>query len=101
MPGMKGVRLGGRSKGTPNKATAEIKAAAQQYGPEAIEKLVSLMRSEDAEVAFRAANAILDRGYGRPAQMLQGDPEKPLQHNVAAMDEFTRKIMAMGERAAA
>jgi hypothetical protein len=40
----KGERFGGRKKGTPNKATAEIKAVAQQYGTEAIETLAEMMR---------------------------------------------------------
>jgi hypothetical protein len=40
----KGERFGGRKKGTPNKATAEIKAVAQEYGAEAIETLAEMMR---------------------------------------------------------
>ena len=31
-----GERRGGRQKGTPNKATADIKALAQKYTPEAL-----------------------------------------------------------------
>lgn len=85
----------------PNKATADIKAAAQLHGKEAIEKLVALLRGNNPEVALKAANAILDRGYGKPAQMLQGDPEKPLAVNVAALDAFTQRIAAMAERAKA
>ncbi len=45
-----GERRGGRKKGTPNKATAEIKALAQDYGPEAIEKLAKLMRGHDEQI---------------------------------------------------
>jgi hypothetical protein len=101
MPGIKGERFGGRRKGTPNKATAEIKAAAQQYGDEALLRLVDLMRGDQPDIALKAANAILDRAYGKPAQMLQGDPEKPLEHNVSAVDEFTRRIAAMAERVTA
>jgi len=90
-----------RKRGAPNKATAEIKAVAQLHGKEAIEKLVSLMRGDDPEIAFKAANSLLDRGYGKPAQTLQGDAETPLQHNIAVVDEFTRRIASMGEKLAA
>jgi hypothetical protein len=97
----KGDPRAGRKKGVPNKATAEIKSVAQLYGKEAIELLVSLMRGDDAEVALKAANALLDRAYGKPAQAIIGDPEKPLEHNVQVLDEFTRRIMAMADRTAA
>jgi hypothetical protein len=94
----KGERIGGRQKGTPNKATAEIKALAQEYGAEAIEALANALRSSDPKVAIMAANALLDRGYGKPAQTLTSDPEKPLQHNVAVVDAFTRRIADMASK---
>jgi hypothetical protein len=43
-------------------------------------------------VAIMAANALLDRGYGKPAQMLTGDPEKPLEYNIGVVDAFTQRI---------
>jgi hypothetical protein len=67
-----GKKFGGRRKGTPNKSTAEIRAFAQQYGPEAIGKLVNLMRqSDDYRVQLVAAKELLDRGYGRPTEMVE------------------------------
>ncbi len=63
------AKTGGRQAGTPNKATAEIKEVASQYGEEAIEKLVELMRGADnPQVQRAAAEALLDRGYGKPSQ---------------------------------
>lgn len=50
------------------KECAEVKALARQYGPEAIEKLVTLLRGEDARVAKAAADSLLDRAYGKPTQ---------------------------------
>ena len=92
MPGIKGERIGGRQKGTPNKATAEIKAVAQEYGAEAIETLAEMMRElADPKVRVMAANSLLDRGYGKPAQTLQGDPENPVAVNISALDAFTCK----------
>lgn len=72
-------KTGGRQKGTPNKVTAEIKSIAQKVGPEAIAKLVTLMRTAESEqVQAAAANSILDRAYGKPAQALVGeDGESP------------------------
>jgi hypothetical protein len=93
-----GERRVGRKPGVPNKANAAIKELASQYGPEAIEKLVELMRGKDPKVALKAANALLDRAYGKPAQMLQGDPEQPLTHNVALLNDFTCRINALAER---
>lgn len=87
----------GRKRGVPNKATAEIKLAAQEYGIEALETLAKVMRNTKADPRARvaAANALLDRGYGKPAQTIQGDPENPLQHDVTGLDEFTRRIKEM------
>lgn len=50
------------------KECAEVKALAREYGPEAIEKLVELLRGEDARVAKAAADSLLDRAYGKPTQ---------------------------------
>lgn len=66
-----GRKTGGRKPGTPNKATAEIRDAAQRYTAEALGVLCDVMRtgtSEQARVA--AANSILDRGWGKPTQSL-------------------------------
>ena len=77
MPGPpKGVRFGGRQKGTPNKLTAQIKALASEHGPSMINELVNIAltaRSPIARVA--AANAILDRAYGKPKQEIDVNAE--------------------------
>ena len=72
-------KSGGRKKGTPNKVTADIKALAQEHGPDAIKKLLGWMNDESIAVATRvaAAKELLDRGYGRPAQTIGGDSDKP------------------------
>lgn len=60
----------GNPGGRPKEA-AEVKALAREYGPEAIEKLVALMRADDPRVSKAAADSLLDRGYGKPAQSLE------------------------------
>ncbi|MGA7328323.1 MAG: hypothetical protein WBX25_28495 [Rhodomicrobium sp.] len=73
---------------------------AQTYGSAALDKLVGLMNDGNDEIAFKAAIAILDRAYGKPAQTIACDPEQPLGVNVTSLDAFTRRIAAMAERAA-
>jgi hypothetical protein len=55
----------GNPAGRP-KVAGEVRALARQYGPEAIAKLVTLMRgSDDERVQLAAARELLNRGYGR------------------------------------
>lgn len=71
-----GERRGGRQKGTPNKAskwTAPLREMAGEYTEEAVKVFVSVMRSSDAPPAARviAADRLLDRAHGKPAQALE------------------------------
>lgn len=69
-----GERRGGRQKGTPNKATADIREAAQQYSAQALEVLVNVATTGESEAAkVAAANAILDRAHGKPKQSVDVD----------------------------
>lgn len=63
----------GREKGKPNKATAEVKALAAEYGPEAVQRLAEIMRSPDEPAAARvaAAKELLDRAYGKATAEVQ------------------------------
>jgi hypothetical protein len=71
-----GMKFGGRKKGTPNKSTSEIRTLAQEYGPEAIRRLVSLMRqSDDRKLQFAAARELLYRGHGRPTEVVESSDE--------------------------
>lgn len=71
---------GGSRKGIPNKSTAEIKALAQEYAPAAIKELARLSKNAKSEQARCTAIVILlDRGYGKPPQVIAGDRENPLQ----------------------
>lgn len=71
-----GARPGaGRRKGTPNKATADVKEAASVYSSDAVAVLAEIMRSPEHPAAARvsAANALLDRAHGKPKQALDVD----------------------------
>lgn len=66
----------GRKKGSPNKATADIKAAAQEYTEDALRVLASIMTKSESDAArVAAANSILDRGYGKPKQSVDLDAD--------------------------
>ena len=77
MPFKKGQS--GNPGGRP-KEVAEVRRLAQDHGSAAIERLVELMGSENERTAVAACEAILNRGYGRPAQSLTvaGDDDSPL-----------------------
>ncbi len=66
------TKAGGRKKGTPNKATAEIRAAFQKHGDELVQALLALTKSDDERVRLGAIQAALDRGWGRPSQAVEG-----------------------------
>jgi hypothetical protein len=82
-----GERRGGRKPGTPNKVTVVVKEAAQAFTADAISTLAEIMRSPEHPAAARvsAANALLDRGHGKPKQPLTGgeDDDNPIR---SAMD---------------
>ena len=50
------------------KEVAEVRELAKKHGPAAIQRLVTLMSSDNERTAVAACEAILNRGYGRPAQ---------------------------------
>ena len=59
----------------------EIRSVARSHTRTAIRVLVGIMRSEDATPAARisAANAILDRGWGKAAQPIENDEDGVLE----------------------
>jgi hypothetical protein len=89
-----GRKTGGRQAGTPNRASAEVKAAARRHGQEAIAGLVRLMREGETDAAkIAACREILDRAYGKPTQTLAGDDDAPPLKNtlrVVFVDPPTR-----------
>lgn len=72
-----GARPGaGRPKGAKDKATKEAGATiaelARAHGAAALKVLLGIAMSGDSEAArVAAANALLDRGYGKPPQSIE------------------------------
>ena len=72
-PGQSG-NPGGRPGGV-----AEVRKLAQAHTLEAIACLVKEMNNgETSHARIAAANALLDRAYGKPTQPIGEDPEMPL-----------------------
>jgi hypothetical protein len=71
-PGQSG-NPGGRPK-----ADGKLKEAARTHTEAALQVLVDALSHTDGRIALKAAELLLDRGYGKPAQTIAGDPENPL-----------------------
>ena len=82
MPWVKGQS--GNAGGRP-KVAGVVKEAAQAYGLEAIERLAELMRSDNPAVVVKAAQVLLDRGFGKPEQAVEmtGADGAPLLSGIA------------------
>lgn len=102
----KGIKTGGRTKGTPNKATLEIRDLARAYGPEAIAELARLAGltkgagSESEQTRVSAIKELLDRGYGKATQVIAGDDTKPpvKLEVTAAGDRLRAMLDAIAEK---
>jgi hypothetical protein len=63
------------------KAPSDIRSIARSHTQSAVNVLVGIMQREDVAVAARvsAANALLDRGWGKAPQPIEGGDGGPLQ----------------------
>jgi hypothetical protein len=62
------------------RALTQIRSLARSHTESALKVLAGIMNEPDAPHAARvsAANALLDRGWGKPAQPIAGDDENPV-----------------------
>lgn len=67
---MQGKKTGGRVSGSLNKATADVKRAAQKHTAECLRILMAIARGKkvDPRARVSACKEILDRGHGRPKE---------------------------------
>lgn len=72
-PGQSG-NPGGRPKLDP-----KLKEMAQAKTAEAFNVVVQCLNDDDMKIRLKAAEMILDRGYGRPPQAITGEDGGPLQ----------------------
>src|SRR3954454_15888283 len=88
----------GRPKGSTNKANRELREIAQAYTAEAVETLAQIMRMAESDTArLAAANALLDRGYGKTMESI--DTTVDNSTDPAEMsDAELMAIIAQGQR---
>ncbi len=53
------------------KARAEIQALAREHSPKAFAKIIALIDDPNSKVAFCAAQEVLNRAWGKPAQAIE------------------------------
>jgi hypothetical protein len=63
------------------KNPTEIRSLARSHTEAAVNTLLGIMNQPKAPAAARvaAAQAVLDRGWGKPTQVIAGDEENPVQ----------------------
>ena len=94
-----GARPGaGRPKGSRSAATvaqqATISELAREHGEAALAALVQIATAGESEAArVSAANAILDRAYGKPTQTIAG-PGPNGEHTVNTPADHANAVMA-------
>jgi len=89
-----GKRAGaGRKKGSVSKAKLELADMAKGHASEALETLVNIMRNGEQEgTRLSAANAILDRGYGKPYQAAAPEGEGANDSMAQALNNIADKL---------
>lgn len=85
----------GNPSGRP-KSDARVRDLARAQTEKAIETLTTLMDCKDLKVRALAAQALLDRGWGRPAQMIELRYEN-LGERVAALSAEDKRRVAAGD----
>jgi hypothetical protein len=85
------------------KSLTEIRSLARSHTRTAVNVLVGIMRSKDATAAARvsAANAVLDRGWGKAAQPHEGGPDGAIElvHRIERVIVHPQNpVPAMSER---
>ena len=66
------------------KTLTDIRSLARMHTQGAVDVLVKIYSNPKTGAAARvaAANSLLDRGWGKPAQVHTGDPDQPVVHKV-------------------
>jgi hypothetical protein len=104
----KGQKTGGRTAGTPNKTTAEIREAARLHAADALAELARIMKASDSDTArIAACREILDRAYGKAPQAMTGEGgqgpqmlEISWRESKSLLEDFIRDAIGESEAAA-
>ena len=75
----------GNPGGRPKEDQA-LKAAAREWTSAALQVLIDALSEDDVKTRITAAQAILDRGHGKPTQAIAGDADaEPIQAAVRVL----------------
>src|SRR5262245_66466553 len=86
------------SSGPRDAAPLEVRGLAREHTAEALHTIVEIMRYARSDaVRLAAAEAILDRGWGRPAQAITGPEGTPFQVAAVAhaVKQFRERILGL------
>lgn len=92
IPGLSGNPKGRRPK---SEQQISVESAARAYTQEALDTLVKHMRGDDPRISVQAANAILDRGHGKPMHSVSGRFEH-LNLNQAHLEALQQRMSRRG-----
>src|SRR5262245_39803414 len=79
-------------------ASLEVRALARDHTAEALQTIVEIMRHGRSDaVRLAAAEAILDRGWGRPTQAITGPEDEPFQATAVAhaVKQFRERTLGL------
>ena len=89
----------GRPLGSPNKLTRPLKELAALHSEDCIAVLVELRDHAEAEqVRLAAANALLDRGHGRPRQAIDMHADDSLTIIVNRLGQAVEVLPAIADQ---
>lgn len=91
----KGIKTGGRQKGSPNKSTQERLQSLLAGGETPLEYMLRVMRDQTADWERRDKMAVAAATYLHPklaTTEITGDPDRPLKHDVSI------RFVSAGER---
>jgi hypothetical protein len=98
MPFQKGQS--GNPGGRP-KEVAEVRKLAQKHTDDAINTLVAMLKSKNDRTKVAAAEALLDRGWGRSQTPIKVEGESPFFEVLRAINEIRKGENALPAPAAA
>lgn len=90
-------KSGGRQKGTPNRASTELRDMAREYTEEAVKIIAKCMRDKDPDIRLRAVAMMLDRSHGKPSQAhnIGGPNGEPLDFSKMSMQEIDAIVVRL------
>lgn len=91
----------GNPKGKP-RLNNSIALMARENSKQALQVLINALSSASTETAIKAANSLLDRGWGKPKEHVEltGEDGGPITTaSIPATDEWIAKILSRGEKA--